>query len=386
MNPRLSLLTTPASLEIADRVRALQADGCEVVALQTGDPDFAVPAEIVTACHKAMADGWTHYGNTRGLPALREALAENARAELNVDFDPGSEVLITNGGSHAVFCGLQALLSPGDEVVLLDPSWPQYAAGVLLAGGVPVRVACRAANDFQPDVEDLRKAVTKRTRLLILNSPCNPSGAVLNRPRLEQIAKLAVENDLLVLSDEVYRTILHTDDEYVSIASLPAMRNRTIRIDSFSKRFAMPGLRLGVIMASAEWIDAVVPISQCSITNVNPSVQLAGREALTNPAVMAASREMSQRYTERFHEIVDYMDSLQLKYHKPQGAFYFLVNIEPFGKTSTDFALELLERKQTAVVPGVSYGDSCDHWIRITFAASIDEVKRGLLSIAHFDK
>lgn len=382
MNRKIGKISVPASLAIADQVRSMEAAGRRVIKLQTGDPDFSTPGPIVAAAHEAITDDATHYVDTRGLPVLRETIASTIARDLGLNYNPVREILITNGGSHAVFCSLQALLNDGDEVIVLEPCWPQYIASVLLAGGIPVLASCPAANGFHLDMTELSSAVTSRTRAIIMNSPNNPTGVALLREEIEAICQLSIERNLIVLSDEVYRTIMYDDAVHISPASCEGMQKRTIRIDSFSKAYAMTGWRLGYICAPAEMINAILKISQCSITNVNPAVQLAGVAALTSPDVESATRSMVEEYAQRRQLLIVKLDALGLKYAKPAGAFYFLIDISESGLSSVDFARELLQTEGVATVPGISYGDSSEGFVRISYATDIRTVLSGVDAIA----
>jgi aspartate/methionine/tyrosine aminotransferase len=363
LNALLATLRESPTLEVADRIRKLEAAGRSVVKLQTGDPDFDTPGPIIDAALRAMRSGLTHYSNTRGLPELRQALASRMKCANGVDYDAASEILITHGGVHAIFVVLQTLLNPLDEVIIPEPCWMPYVAATTLAGARPVMLSTRPENKFKPTGADIRKVATSRTRVLIINTPNNPTGAVLSRS--EHL---------------VYDGLAHT-----SIASLPGMKDRVVTVQSFSKTFAMTGWRLGYLGAPKEVCSEILKVSQYTVTNISPFVQAAGLAALDDATVAAAVEQMKSRYGARRRYLTDALGSIQgVKFHEPEGAFYFMLDVRPVQLDSARFAEGLLEKEFVGVVPGVGFGWSGQGHVRITFAASEQSLEEGVCRIARY--
>ena len=380
----LSLKQSP-TLAIADRVRSMEADGRSVVKLQTGDPDFDTPPRIIEAAINAMRSGLTHYSNTRGLPELREAIAEKMALENGVRLDPGREILITHGGAHAVFAAVNALVNPGDEVLIPDPCWTPYASAATLAGATPVRVPTVVECSFKLTADDVRGRASSRTRALILNSPANPSGAVLDRAELGAIGEVSRELDTWVVADEVYERLVYDDHTHTSIASLPGMADRTITIGSFSKTYAMTGWRLGYLSAPAGVCDQILKVSQYTVTNVSPFIQSAGLVALTDDDVASAVMQMVETYARRRRRAVDALTSAtSIGFVEPAGAFYVLLDASRLGLDGDALALRLIEEEGVALVPGSGFGSAATSHARMTFAAPDDELDEGLRRIVRF--
>ena len=258
-NPRVAALKESATLQIADVARKIERQGDQVMKFQTGDPDFDSPKEVVDAAHKALVDGHTHYSDTRGLPELRNALADKLSKDNSIQYDPDREILVTHGASHGIFSCLQTLLQPSDEVLILSPSWMTYASSVTISGGIPVEVPSDPRESFMPNMESLNSLVTTRTKVLIINSPNNPSGFVIPRDLMNLLADFAERHDLTVISDEVYEKLTYDGLKHVSFASLPNMKERTITVNSFSKTYAMSGWRIGYLAGPQEIIKNEFP-------------------------------------------------------------------------------------------------------------------------------
>ncbi len=382
MNPLLSQIPQSITLKVADLARQIEAGGERVVKLQTGDPDFDTPAPIVAACHEAVKAGATHYAATRGLAQLREALADKLLRVNGVQYDPASEVLVTNGGVHAVFCAINALLAPGDEVLIFDPCWMPYVSSTIVAGGTPVRMATDPADGFAMRAEQVEAHLTDRSRVLVINSPCNPTGQVLGVQELQKIAELARRHDLLVIADEVYEALVYDGFRAVSFASLPGMRERTITINSLSKTYAMSGWRVGYLAAGAELVSSILKLSQYSITNVAPFVQRAAITALTNPEVARFVERSVQIYADRRRRAVTELASIEgIRATTPDGAFYFMIDVSAFSSDSVEFSTRLLEQERVAVVPGAAFGACAEGTIRVTFAVGEDVLAEGIRRI-----
>jgi len=384
-NPRVAALKESATLQIADVARKIERQGDQVMKFQTGDPDFDSPKEVVDAAHKALVDGHTHYSDTRGLPELRNALADKLSKDNSIQYDPDREILVTHGASHGIFSCLQTLLQPSDEVLILSPSWMTYASSVTISGGIPVEVPSDPRESFMPNMESLNSLVTTRTKVLIINSPNNPSGFVIPRDLMNLLADFAERHDLTVISDEVYEKLTYDGLKHVSFASLPNMKERTITVNSFSKTYAMSGWRIGYLAGPQEIIKNVLKITQCSGTNVPPYSQKAAIVALNNENVAKYVTDMISTYSMRRNQVANLIEDIpDLKFISPGGAFYYLIDISAHSKDSTEFALQLLNKKRVAVVPGVSFGQCTEGWIRMTFATDQEVLRNGLYHMKDF--
>jgi len=382
INNKLSGIGQSVTLRLADRARELEAQGRRIVKLQTGDPDFATHPAVVRAAHKALVAGNTHYSDTRGLPALREAVAQKLSVDNGISYDPATEILITHGGVHAIFCAIHALVNPGDEVIIVDPCWMPYISGTLLAGAVPVRVSTSVADGFRVDPQKLREAITPRTRLLIINSPCNPTGHMIDAEALVAIGHIAQEHDFCILSDEVYEKLTYGTHVHHSMAAVPGMKERTVTINSFSKTYAMTGWRIGYLAACPEFTSAMLKMSQYSITNVASFSQLAAVTALCDDEVQAYVREMHETYTRRRALIADVLDGDEvIRCRPPDGAFYYMLDLSAVCNDSAAFADRLLEEEGVCLIPGVGFGACGEGCLRVTFAAAEDKLKAGLAGI-----
>lgn len=383
LNLNLLSLEEAATVALADRVRTLQASGRKIFALQTGDPDFSTPAPIVEAAHRAMKAGKTHYSNSRGLPHLRDAISRRLRSANGVEYNPASEILVTCGGVHAYYCGLMAILNPGDEVLVPDPSWPTHVNLVGLVGGRAVRVPATLENNFLPTLSTWEKMRSSRTVALVLNSPGNPTGAVASREYLLELNEFARRHNLFVISDEVYESILYDGREHTCFASLAEAKERCLVLNSFSKTYAMTGWRVGYLAAPAQVINQALKASQFSITNLAPFVQEAAVAALTDPAVASAVREMTAAYTQRKDTVMQiaHKSSGRIRVFAPQGAFYFFLDARGLNRPSVEIAEKLLTDAGVAIVPGSVYGQSGEGFLRMTIAAADETIASGFRAL-----
>lgn len=385
MNPRILQIQESITIKMADLAREIEQGGGRVIKLQTGDPDFATPEVVINAAHEAMKAGYTHYVASRGLPELREALATKLRQENGCEYNPDTEILVTQGAAHAIFITMQAVLQTGDEVLLIEPYYMSYASSIRIAGGVPVMVPTEAKDAFALDLERVRLALTERSRMLVLNSPCNPTGIVLAPEEVRALAKLAAEHDLFILCDEVYEKLIYDDARHTSVASLPDMRSRTITINSFSKTYAMTGWRLGYVAAPAELISQMIKVFQYSATCVAPFVQKAATVALTTPRLADYIEVMRQTYDRRRQAGLAAVAAIDgLRAIRPRGAFYLMVDISNFSQDSVGFAFNLLNKAHISLVPGASFGKSAEGWVRLTFAVPEQTLVEGIQRLGKF--
>jgi aminotransferase len=355
----------------------------DVVFFSLGEPDFDTPPQVVEAAIESLRRGETHYTPNAGILPLREAIAENLRDYDGVTYDPSSEIAVTSGGMEALVLALLALVEPGDEVILADPSYTNYRDQIVLAKGVPVYVPVREENGFQFDSDDLRRAVTDRTRIIMLNTPANPTGGVASRRQLEEVAEIARRHDLWVIFDEVYKYLFYGESPFVSIASLPGMRDRTLVLDSCSKTYAMTGWRVGWIAGPAEVVGCIPKIQENVCSCVPAFVQRGAISALRT------AREdvlrMNEEYRRRRDTVVAGVNAIPgLSARTPEGAFYLFVNIRDTGLSSEDFAMRLLEEGRVALSPGSAFGPSGEGYVRISYASSVENIRKGVARMADF--
>jgi len=355
----------------------MAAQGLGVINLGGGDPDFGTPSHIVNAALDAIRRGYTHYVSSAGIKGIRRAIADKLREENGLEFDPDAEIMVTPGAKLALFAAIMATVEEGDEVLILDPAWVSYVPCVQLAGGVAVHVSLSVEDNFHVTEAKLREKVTPRSKLLIVNSPNNPTGRVLTREELEAIAKVALENDLLVLSDEIYEKILYDGHQHISIGSLPDMLDRTIVINGFSKAYAMTGWRLGYVAAKGLLAKEILKVQQHSATCASSFIQYAGIAALTGP--QDAVSQMVEEYRKRRDLITAGLNSLPgISCHQPEGAFYAFPNISATGMSSIEFADMLLSKARVAVTPGIAFGDSGEGHVRLSFANSMPLIQEAI--------
>jgi len=380
MNNQLQQITQSFTIQLADRVRQLQRDGVPIIGLQTGDPDFNTPQAIIDAAYQAMNDGFTHYSNSRGLPALREAIANRTSNHSHVSYDPETEILVTHGAIHAYYIGLQAIINPQDEVLVPDPSWQTHANMVKIVRGVPVRVMGLPENNFLPTLEAWQASITPKTKALVINTPCNPTGSVASRDYLQALVNLAITHDLFIISDEVYDNLLY-GVEHVSTASIEGAKERTLLLNSMSKTYAMTGWRIGYLCAPVAIINNALKASQHSITNVAEFTQRAAIVALTDADVQIQIAAMRDAYAERRARVLALYDRYgghtPIEVIEPQGAFYFFLDARQIGLSSNVMAERLLTEAQVALVPGSAYGEAGEGFLRMTTAASLEDIEKG---------
>lgn len=382
MNEVLAQLSESFTIALADRVRQMKREGIPVIALQTGDPDFKTPREIMDAAYEAMADGFTHYSNSRGLPHLRDAISDKVMRQTKALYEP-SEILVTHGAIHAYYVALQSILNRGDAVLVPDPTWQTHANTVKLLGGEAIRVGGLPENGFFPTIEAWQKAFTPKTKALVINSPSNPTGFVAKRAYLEKLLQFAQANNLYIISDEVYDNLLY-GAEFTSMASLDGAKERLLLLNSLSKTYAMTGWRIGYLCAPREIIDNALKASQYTITNVAEFIQRAAVVALTHEGVEAQSAAFREAYARRREKVLALYDSYEsspIELTAPEGAFYFFLDARKLAIPSEEICERLLNEVHVAVVPGSAYGSAGEGFLRMTIAASDEDVTEGFKRI-----
>ena len=354
----------------------------DVISLGVGEPDFATPWSIREAAIYSLEKGETSYTSNLGLLTLRQKISEYVDEFFKVSYDAASEVLITVGVSEALDLALRALLNPGDEVIYHEPCYVSYSPSIVMAHGVAVPVATTKEDGFSLKPAALAKAITPKTKIVMLNFPTNPTGAVASKEDLEGIAKLCVQHDLIVLTDEIYSELRYDDQEHVSIASLPGMRERTILLHGFSKAFAMTGFRLGYACAPPELIEAMMKIHQYGILCAPVTSQAAALEALSGGKSLYDP--MKVEYRQRRDFLVERLNGMGVDCHLPGGAFYVFPDISKFGMTSKDFAMGLLEAEQVAAVPGDAFGPCGEGFLRCCYATGMDDLKKAMSAMERY--
>jgi len=355
----------------------------DLIKFTAGEPDFATPQNVVDAAKKALDAGETHYTPNGGILPLRKAISKKLLRTNKMSYDPEKEIIVTAGGVEALALAMISTLDPGDEVILPDPSYPNYMNQIMMLGAVPKFVQVFEEDSFMYRPEKLEEAITPKTRILILNSPANPTGGVASLKKLEDIARIVVKHDLLVLSDEVYRDLIYDNMEFFSICSLEGMRDRTVIIDSFSKTYAMTGWRIGYAAGPEEVIGSMTRLQENVVSCVNSATQYAGLEALEGP--QDSVKVMLDKYAERRDLVYNGINSIEnLSCKKPEGAFYAFVNISKTGLTAQDFAMRLLEEARVVVVPGTGFGKNGEGFVRIAYPTSNENIEEGLRRIRMF--
>ncbi|MGE9268160.1 MAG: pyridoxal phosphate-dependent aminotransferase [Verrucomicrobiales bacterium] len=348
----------------------------DVISLGVGEPDFVTPWRIREAAIDSLEKGQTTYTSNLGLLSLRKKIAEYVEGFFGVSYDGASEVLVTVGVSEAIDLALRALLNPGDEVIFHEPCYVSYSPSIAMAHGVPVAVPTFKKDNFSLKPEEVAKAITPKTKAIMLNFPTNPTGSVATRADLEGIAKLCIEHDLIVLTDEIYSELRYDGEEHLSIAALPGMKERTLLMHGFSKAFAMTGFRLGYVCAPTPLIEAMMKIHQYGILCANITSQAAALEALDGGKEIYA--EMKESYRQRRDFLVERLNGMGIDCHLPGGAFYVFPDIRKFGLSSHEFAMGLLKAENVAAVPGTAFGPGGEGFLRCCYATSFADLKEAM--------
>ncbi len=354
-----------------------------VISLGIGEPDFVTPWTIREAAIYSIEKGKTSYTSNLGLLSLRKAICKYLASDYGVEYNPANECIITVGVSEALDLILRAVINPGDEVIYHEPCYVSYRAEIMMARGVPVVIETQEKDNFSLDPDELEKKITDKTKLLILNFPCNPTGATLSLEQMKRIAEIAVKHNILVITDEIYSELTY-ENRLPSIASLPGMKERTIFLHGFSKAFAMTGFRIGYGCGPAELIDAMMKIHQYSMLCAPITAQVAAEEALANGKKDMLA--MKSEYMQRRNVIVNRFNEIGLPCFKPRGSFYVFPRISDTGMTSMEFATKLLEEKKVAAVPGTAFGACGEGFLRCSYASSMENIIEAVNRIKDFIK
>jgi aspartate aminotransferase len=379
---RATILTPSLTLSIDSKAKAMKAEGIDVCGFGAGEPDFDTPEHIKAAAKAAIDGGFTKYTPSSGIPELRQAIADKFAADNKIAYKP-SQIIVSNGAKHSCYNTILATCQPGDEVIIPAPYWLSYPEMVRLAGADPVFVQTKEENGWKMTAEEFQDAMTPRTKMVIVNSPGNPTGSVYTRQELEGIVEVAADEEILILSDEIYEKLTYDDVEHVSVASLPGASELTITVNGFSKAYAMTGWRLGYLGAPEAIAKAIDAIQSHSTSNPCSFAQKGGLAAIKGDQQLVS--DMRDEFDLRRNYMVNRIAAIpRVSVVKPQGAFYVLVNIGQLGLNSTNFADRLLSKHHVAVVPGVAFGN--DATIRLSYATSLDVIKKGLDRLEEFCK
>jgi len=386
INSQFDLIRQSATVAMADRILALKASGQNIVGLQVGDPDFGTPPAVLDAAFKAMQNGLTHYGPSRGYLDLRIAVASKLIRDEGVSYDPASEILITHGGIHAYYLAMQSILNPGDDVLIPDPSWATHSNMAIMLRGNVIRVPAPAENGFIPFFESWEKALTPKTRVIVLNYPSNPTGAYPTREYLQKLQDFAAKNNLWIVSDEVYGS-LYYGERPTCAAAFEGAKERTLLVNSLSKSYAMTGWRVGFLAAPEPVIENALKAGQNSITCVAPFIQKAAAFALTDPAIQEVTANMRVAYSRRRQLVLRLSHELEcekVKVVPPQGAFYFFLDMRALNMSSIEMCERILEEVGVGLVPGSAFGEQGEGFIRMVISASDEDVEAGFRKIVEW--
>lgn len=378
--------------EISKTVEALKPSGIRrffdlantmegVISLGVGEPDFSTPWHVCEEAIQSMADGRTHYTANKGLLELREEIAKFHSEHYNQNYDPKTEILVTVGGSEAIDLSMRALLNPGDEVIVMDPNYVAYEPAIRLAGGVCVPIVLTRENEFKLKADDLKKAITDKTKAMIINYPSNPTGGVMTEPDYREILPIIQESGIYVVSDEIYAE-LSFDQAFASLSQFEEVRDQILVINGFSKAYAMTGWRLGYILANPTITKALTKIHQYVIMSASTPAQYAAIEALRNGYDDVIL--MREEYLNRRNLLVNSLNRMGLNTPMPHGTFYVFADIRPYGLSSEEFCNELLNQEKVACVPGDAFGPHGQGFIRISYAYSLNHIKEACVRIEHF--
>lgn len=363
--------------KVFEEIVRREKEGDRIIHLEIGRPDFDTPSHIKEKAKWALDKGLVHYTSNYGLPVFREAISRKLKSDNGLDYNPDNEIIVTIGANEAVSIAMMALLNPGDEVLVPSPCWTHYYQCARLSGAVPVPVPIKKENNYLPVVEDIAQHLTPRSRMLVINSPNNPTGAVYDKVCLEQLADFVKKHDLLVLSDEIYEKLIYGGARHVSFAAISDMYQRTVTINGLSKIYAMTGWRLGYTAAPKELSDAMIRVHQYTSVCANTFAQYGGVEALNGP--QDSVEKMVQEFDRRRIMVCARLKSIPgIHLVEPQGAFYVLPYIGELGISPEAFATYLLEKAKIAVVPGEAFGDFTEGTIRISYANSYENLEKAM--------
>ncbi|MFC3420024.1 pyridoxal phosphate-dependent aminotransferase [Salinicoccus hispanicus] len=368
---------------VAEKAKLLEQQGHDIIHLEIGEPDFTTPENIVQVTQDALSQGNVHYAPNRGVLDLRREIAKKLKVDNDIEVDPDKEVIITSGAAQALLLAFLAHCNPGDEVLVIEPSFLSYNQLAYMTDAVPVPIATSEDKDWIVDPGDIESAITDRTKMVLLNSPNNPTGAVYPKETLERIAEIATEHDLIVVSDEIYEKIIHEESSHFSIGALPGMKERTITINGFSKAYAMTGWRLGYVAASEKLTTPMLKVHQYAVTCVPTFTQYGAIEAIRGDQKHLEA--MISAYNKRRDLVYKGLNGIEgITCSLPEGAFYAFLNIKQSGLNSVEFAERLLSEKGVALIPGSIFSSAGEGFLRLSFAASEEQLLSAMKRIEEF--
>ena len=374
---RISSIPFSSIREIFEEANKMEKSGIEITHMEIGRPDFDTPQHIKDAAIAALQQGHVHYTSNSGTIEFREAIAEKLKRDNGITVNPADEIVVTVGCKEAIFNLIFAFVNPGDEVIIPDPSWLEYQYIVKLAGGVPVAVPLLEENNFILNPYDVKKNITNRTKLLLINSPHNPTGAVLPKETVSELAKLAIKHDLLVVSDEIYEKIIYDQEKHISIATMPGMFERTVTVNGFAKAYAMDGWRLGYAAGPAELVKLILKVHQYNTSSATSFAQFGGAEAYRGPQSFV--EEMVESFDERRRFLVQSLSQMPgVTCVEPKGAFYVFPSFKETGIPSNELAGILLREALIACVPGSAFGEYGEGYIRMAYSTSLEKIEEAM--------
>ncbi|MEM2169394.1 MAG: pyridoxal phosphate-dependent aminotransferase [Candidatus Bathyarchaeia archaeon] len=377
----MSIIKPSGTIAMAEKAREIARSGRRIFNLDVGEPDFDTPEHIKRAAIEALMNGFTHYTSSLGMIELRRTISEHLKIRRNLDVNPEKEIIITPGAKHAIFCACMATLDPGDEVLVLAPTWPTHFTCVETAEAIPVEVPCGEV--YSVDEELLKKKITERTRMILINSPNNPTGGVLSEDDLKVIADLAADHNFMVLSDEIYNEIVYDNLEAKSMLSFDNIRDNVIVVNGFSKTYAMTGWRLGYVIANKDIIEAINRIQQNTTTCPVSFVQVAGIAALKGP--MDGVKMMVEEFDRRRKYIVRALNEISgVRCIMPKGAYYVFPKFYGLKMSSFEISMKLLEEECVSTTPGSAFGECGEGHIRISYATSLETIVEAIERIKRF--
>jgi aminotransferase len=363
-----------------EKAKALERKGEKLIHFELGEPDFDTPSHIKEAAKRALDEGLTHYTPNAGLLELRETIAEKLRKDNKIDADPATQICVTVGSQEAAYLAIMCTVEQGDEVLVPEPGYYTYRNCIEMAGGIPVSIPLSSENSFRLDPSNVENRLSSKTRMLVLNSPCNPTGSTVTRSDLEALDGLAARNGFLVLSDEIYEKIIYDGEEHHSMAALSSDQDRVLTINGFSKAYAMTGWRIGYLVGSKAIVSAAVKMQQSALASATSFAQKGAVEALRGPQEPVA--KMVREFEKRRNVIIDGLNKVKgFSVAKPKGAFYAFVDVKKLGKPSIDLAEYLLNDGKVVTTAGAAFGQNGEGHLRISYAASIDNINEGLRKI-----
>lgn len=368
---------------VSERVFELQQQGYQFVNFGEGEPDFDTPKGIVDATINALQNKHTHYANNRGLIELRQEISKLSQEVNGIYYNPEDEIIVTSAGAETINDAIMAFLNPGDEAIIFTPAFFNYENLILMAGATVVDIPLKGENGFQIDPDELRRNITSKTKMIIINNPCNPTGVVFSDEVLTEVAKIAVENNLIVFSDEIYSKIIYGDDKFRSMASFPGMRERTIIGNGFSKLYSMTGWRVGYLLFDKRMMASLLKVHHYCVTCTPTFIQKGLADAMNLPEVKADGQKMVDTYARRRDLVCKYLDMVpEFKYAQPRGAFYVFVDVSETGIDGDEFAEKLREERFVATIPGSGLGgEHFKNFIRLSFVTDEENVEKGMKEI-----